>query len=80
MLLSILFQSLDSRNHELFDACVAAGVELEQPGTGVYTKLNGKSRAITHSKALEVAIWVWAAVLGFATVLLFLRNLGPNRL
>lgn len=73
MLLSILFLSLDSRNRELFDACVAAGVELEQPGTGVYTKLNAKSHAITHSKTFDLAIWVWTFILGAATVLLFVR-------
>ena len=73
MLLSVLFQLLDARNSELFNACVAAGAELENPGTGVYTKLNVDSKTIPHSRIIEVAVWVWAAALGAATVILFMR-------
>jgi hypothetical protein len=74
MFLSILFLLLDSRNNELFNACVEAGAELETPGTGVYTKLNADPKTISHTRVIEVAVWVWTAALGAATAMLFMRK------
>lgn len=72
--LSVVFLLLDSRNSELFNACVAAGAELESPNTGVYSKLDVAEKTVSHTKTIEVAVWVWAAALGAATVFLFMRK------